>query len=430
MQDDWIEILRSKNHEAWLLNLSIAIPGQEPMEGFGRLVWEDDQMNVKAFAQDIDVMAAFQTRFQPGHFIRPDQYSILKAETQDGWDVEIGRIHDMPNINLSRGRAEWKFTTPILKLSRDTSVDINCLRALIGTVEKIFFPQSSVTKDDNPHFGRSLTRRDWMSFKPSFGSVVLRNFDSGEVAVEIEGDLTQDGLIEALESVQLAVSFVEGRNVKLIGYQIISESKVSRWILKDVRMTTSRFSTPFGNISDPTINYAQVLTMAANFFHTEIGKLFSDRLRMCWASVDSYGSQRALAACTAVEKLVKHSKDKMRVPKIAEEEAAKQEIKQLLIGKRDVVDQRFINRIGTFLGQMSGIDVHFIMRKWIEDGFLGINQEDLEAWKIRNHVTHGELIFASGDESFEQRTKTFESLLRVENLLNKLVLHEMGYDGL
>ncbi len=431
MKDDWIEILRSKNYEAWLLNLSIATPGQEPMEGFGRLVWEDDRLNVEAFAQNIDVTTAFQTRFQPGQFIRPDQYSILKAETRDGWDVEIGHIHDMPNINLSRGRAEWRFTTPILKLGQDTRVDVKCLRALIGPVEKIFFPRYSVSRDDNPHFGGGITRRDWISFEPSFGSVVLRRFDSDEVAINIEGDLTQDGLVEALESVQLAVSFVEGRNVKLIGYEIISENQRCRWITKDVRMTNSRFSPPFGNTGSPKVDYEQALTLASSFFHTQVGKLFSNRLRMCWASVDSPGTQRTLAVCTAVEKLVKESKNKLHVPKVAEEEAVKKEIKQLLATKNDVVSERFVRRITSFLGLMNSIDVRFILNQWSQTKFLGIDQKDFEAWKtLRDPASHGELLFIYGDENFEERTKTFESLFRVENLLNKLVLHEMDYNGL
>jgi hypothetical protein len=59
---------------------------------------------------------------------------------------------------------------------------------------------------------------------------------------------------------------------------------------------------------------------------------------------------------------------------------------------------------------------------------MGIKPEDAQAWdELRNTVSHGDLLFI--DPDIDRWDENFYKLMRVENLINKLLLSCMGYAG-
>ena len=430
MIDDWMPALQSGNFDEWLHDLTIVRPGEDPVEGYGRMRWTiDGLIEIEAFSVIKDFFTAFGSSFLPGIVPRREHY-MLNARTEDGWEVEVPHIVTFPAQRMTEGLSHWEFKSPTLILKRRTGMKDRSLRALLGPIQRLFFPRFSTTTDDNPQFGGKRGRRDWTRYEPSFGAVVLRKSGVDHALVDIEADLDRPGLTQALYAVQTSLSFVEGRNVSLVGYESLCDGEHHRNISKNAGTTKASFSPPLGWMADPRFNYEYLLTLATNFFFTTRGRIYSDQLRMCWAIADSYGSQKAMAACGAVEKLVKHSHGDFTPPVVEEEEKARNVIKRFLEKHRDRLDERFRNRISGFLNKMKTADSKDILRKWIAEGFLGLEQEDLKAWDtLRHPVAHGELIFNFKEEEFAELETMFCTLKRVENLINKIVLFEMGYRG-
>ncbi len=131
-----------------------------------------------------------------------------------------------------------------------------------------------------------------------------------------------------------------------------------------------------------------------------------------------------------MEKFVRLSEGEFRPPVVEEEELARDVIKSYLARHRKSLGERFRNRISGFLDKMKTADSKDILRKWIADGFLGLVLEDLKAWDtLRHPVAHGELIFNFNEEQFAELQLMFATLKRVENMINKIVLFEIGYKG-
>ncbi len=151
---------------------------------------------------------------------------------------------------------------------------------------------------------------------------------------------------------------------------------------------------------------------------------------MCWDMADSYGSQRTMAACVAVDKLVRLMKESIGLALTEQQEKARKVFLRYLKKNKGSLGERFTNRILTFLNRIDSADTKDFLRKWAEDGTHGIVGADLKSWDmVRHPVAHGELLFDLGEGDLDKLKERFKHAKRVETLVNKLVLSAMGYQG-
>jgi hypothetical protein len=69
-----------------------------------------------------------------------------------------------------------------------------------------------------------------------------------------------------------------------------------------------------------------------------------------------------------------------------------------------------------------------ILWEWQERGFLGISREDVEAWvETRNPAAHG--LAVDPTQAPERLQVRVERFFRLQNLLNRIILKMMGYQG-
>jgi hypothetical protein len=280
MNDDWMQVLASGQFDEWLHNLTIVRPGEDTVEGYGRMKWTDDGfIEIEAHTVISDIFATLSSNFRLGIVPRNEHYT-LKARTQDGWEVEVSHIVTSPSASMTQGLAHWKFKPQSLSLIRPREGKDRTLRALLGPFKQIVYPRMSNMTDDAPCFGGNWSRRDWMKLDASFGTVFVRRSGEDHAIIQIDADLDIIALTNVLYSVQQAMSFVEGRNVRLIGYESLCDGQHHRKISKDVGMTKNSFVPPLGWMPDSLSNCESLLTLATNFFHTERAKAYTDRLRM------------------------------------------------------------------------------------------------------------------------------------------------------
>ena len=285
-------------------------------------------------------------------------------------------------------------------------------------------------KDDNPHLGWSSNRLDWLEFQTTFGVVVVRREDRNRGYILIQGNSDQNNLTKALDAVQTAISFVEGRNVEIVGYEKVSDGKRTRSLGWTTSTTKSRFVPPFGWTKTIPMNMEGFLSLATNYFYSDAGEDVADRLGMCWAVADNKATARAIAACGTVDKLTQQAANDERESFGDSELKALKEIKSYVETKRGSLDDRFLNRVNNFLETMRSPDTRNTLKRWAQSGRLGIVQEDLEAYiGLRNPIMHGRLMFKFAPDDEQAPREMFEKLRRVENLVNKIILDRIGYGG-
>lgn len=86
-----------------------------------------------------------------------------------------------------------------------------------------------------------------------------------------------------------------------------------------------------------------------------------------------------------------------------------------------------MNRVKGCLSQLrhgSSLDT---LWRWAREGKLGLSEEDARAWKHRNPASHGKFLFM--DPELDKRAPAHRMHERLKGVVNKLLLHGMGYDG-
>jgi hypothetical protein len=432
MLDDWMSVLESGKYETLLRDLTISRPGGEMHRGVGLLTWgEDDGVDFVAETEHDGDPFSLVSPFQLGQIIPAKEQYRLTATVPSGWHLETSAFVTSPSIDFAGGLSTWTHKCRALTLSRPLNSDFKpSLLALVKPLKQFVYPKLSEIHDDNPYFGRTRKLSDWFEHEGSFGRVVVRRSGAESALVLIKGEIDQDQFETALESVRLAFSFVEGRSVQVVGYQALACNEQRRRIYPKLSTTEGTFvpvlMAMYGGGREP---YGPLLCRAIDFFHTETEKAYSDQLRMCWAMSDSYASQRAFAACAAVESLVQ--KVNQVSPELGSKEIRAQEvIRRYLSNPRKKLDQSFVHRIDSFFAAMKRSTPKDILQGWSESGFLGTEEADLKAWgELRNRVSHGHLHFHVPEKEFPELSRRFKSLARVQNMVNKLVLLAMGYEG-
>jgi hypothetical protein len=430
---DWEQILLNGRLDLALLDLTLSMPDGTKHEGSGRLSWNADRQlvfdAVTAGERDIFDLHLANTD-KPGTIIPPDQFYNLSASTNDGWMVEASNIYEtevtFPSI---APYITWKHSLKNATLTRDDDVSPEPaaqLRTILGPVSNVKFGRRSETRDDNPIFGSRVGKPDWLQFETAFGQVSARRIGGNHVQLFIAGEHTFDGLCDALESTRLALSYLEGRSLELYGFEAICAGKRYRRLFSCGKASQASFAPPLSGIAE---GHERLLRYAANFFHSERGKSFAHYLRMCWDVNDNRGTVRAILAATTVEAMVMFlAQTGTHVHDTEDQKNACQRLIACLTKRRSRYGDNFVNRLTGMNLVSDPINVTKALNAWLKNGWLGIHKQEVDAWKsVRNASTHGKLLFL--ETSLDKRQKSVNRLYSVQNLVNKLNLQAMEYEG-
>lgn len=431
--EDWLAALESGTLQLGLGELAILGPGERRSNGWGLLSWSlDDGVRIHAgtTAPEPLMLLPVPGTFKPGEIIAEADYRSLEGRTFDRWIVECGKFYENPSTTLGGTDERWLIKCHEAVLSRDTDMeDDSGLMAILHPINLTQFARPSVLTDSNPHFGwQTRTKMDWLEFEAPFGHVAARKLGTDKATVLIKEDLDRPGYERALDAVRQAFGFVEGRSVRILGYEARIHGKHIRKLWPSTSTTKNRFAPVLGQgFATPDL-FEPLLRSATHFIHTDRGKKAFDHLRMCWDSSDGYGTPRARSTCNGIEALAKLLLEKDDATLTEQQELKLHEIITSLEAEKVDLGDRFVNRIKGCLDKLlygSSIDT---LWKWARDGKLGLSEEDAKAWKqLRHSASHGGQLFMNPE--LDKRAPAHRIHDRLKGVVNKLLLHGMAYNG-
>lgn len=431
--EDWLAALEKGELQLSLGELAVLGPGEWRSDGWGLLSWSlDDGVHIHAETTAPEPLTSLPVpgTFKPGEVIAEAYYRSLEGRTFDGWSVGCGRFYENPSTTLGGTDERWSISCHEAMLSRDTDMeDDPCLMAILHPINLTRFPRPSVLTDSNPHFGwQTRTEWDWLEFEAPFGHVAARKLGTDKATVFIKGDLDQAGYEQALDAVRQAFSFVEGRSVRILGYEARMHGKHLRKLWPPTSTTKNRFAPVLGlSLATPDL-FEPLLRSATQFIHTDRGRMAFDHLRMCWDSSDNYGTLRARSTCNAIEALAKLLIENGDASLTEKQGKELEGIIGSLEDKRADLGDRFVDRIKGCLEKLRHESSLDTLWKWVKEGKLGLSEEDTKAWsKLRNPASHGGLLFMESEP--DKRARAHRMHDRLKGVVNKLLLHGMGYDG-
>jgi hypothetical protein len=152
---------------------------------------------------------------------------------------------------------------------------------------------------------------------------------------------------------------------------------------------------------------------------------------MCWDCGDNYASIKAITTCAALENMLRLTAGEGTPAKASkkeqdEEKERLQRLEECLATCQ--VGDRLVRRVMGVLKSSHHLQPKNVLNEWQQRGFLGVEREDITAWhELRNSVAHGDLAF--NDPDLANCNINFKYQKRVENMINKLVMYAMNYNG-
>lgn len=433
--DDWLTIVEKGNFSWPLTELRLKRTDGIVFEGSGHLTWDTERgVRLQANTAGAEhLRGSFgEVPFRIGQVIPATAYLRLEARTQDGWDVHVERISSGwgHHLHWASEHVVWDIkegVSSIVEFSR-TNDSPNEVRTsmLLETVHLSLWPRQSQFIDENPRLGRRSSRADWLEVDTSIGKLIARQRQNELAEAHLVlGDSSEINHFDAANAVGLAFGFLLGHTVNVIGRESHLSNETRR-VLNPIAPTIKRAcSPPLGYGPDLFEFVEPLLCKAMDFFVSKRGREIGNSLYACWDSADNNFTIRALVRCAVLEELIRIISDKSETISGIDDG----EIERLLgVLKDGDYGKRFIERLKGFLGQLKYPSAKNVLKEWVEDGVLEIGHDDIKAWgDLRNATAHGKLI-VTGEER-EKLQQYVDASHRVENLINKLVLQSMGYEG-
>jgi hypothetical protein len=287
------------------------------------------------------------------------------------------------------------------------------------------WPRASATTYDNPQFGSSHSAFDWLEYKYTGGEVVARTIGNDCVLARLTCSTTGDP--HDILPISLAFGFLTGTRVQVLAKEMNDGHSITRALCLPARgQARNRFSPPLSDHPQFRAYCEPMLSRATEFFSTDVGKRAGNLLHMCHSSTGSTFTIHALVVCVVLESLVKLLVRRATTRKSSITEQQKDKIISSIeeIG----LSSRTVDRFKGFIGKLDEVSPKNQLHSWAEQEVLGIDREDVKAWdRLRNRAAHGRLLMDGTSRPEEQITWT--ALRRVKNIVNKLLLNAMQYEG-
>ena len=433
MFEDWIDILQRGEFEVSVPTLSVNSDRIGTLTGSGQFSWKADTgIRIQAVTNGSEtLMQQSDGRVGvPGQLISHGEYVTFSGRTQDNWELTADRMpHNGHHIHTSLPDVTWDLSTTGLTLRRDAGHPGRCHRMFMGPCPPAW-PRSTETEVRNEVFGGRQWTRDWLLTDCSIGQVAARRRSDEWFEVKVvphDGQPMCDASTTS-KIVARAFSFILGRRCVIRGEEWICDNHETRRISVPRQETTrNTLPTPLGRSFELLGNVERLLGAAIDFFGTELGKRVTPYLSLCWDTADNLHTTQLVISSICIEGLICVAAETLgpTQPKLDSADIAA--FKTWLKTKPAAFSEPFLNRLNGMLGMFSNPSANNIFRDWEERQILGITKQDRQAWSsIRNPLAHGRLS-ESDDRSALQTRITGH--VRLQNLLNKVLLQLMGYRG-
>jgi hypothetical protein len=272
-------------------------------------------------------------------------------------------------------------------------------------------------------------RANWecLEAESQFGTVCSSARPNGLARVTVEYADHCDP-VKLVNAISVALSFLAGRIVYVDAYEIHGQEGVVRALLPRTRPKTEKMSffPPLGSMPFCLVEfYEPLLARAVDFFYEASDNSVATYLNACLASCDAPFSAHALIACTCLEGLAKRLAKQLGLT-VAITDQQKEQVTAFLRGQN--FENDLIGRFSGFMGKLNEKSGANAISEWAATGFLGFNDADKKAWRtLRNQTAHGNLQLFGTD--FDSNQEMVGSRDRVHNMINRLVLHVMGFTG-
>jgi len=282
----------------------------------------------------------------------------------------------------------------------------------------------------NEFFGGGSSKFDWLQATTRLGTLVARQRSDEwfEIRLMVESDPTSGDPFELVHAVAQAFGFVLGRRVWVQGLVDTRSDREIRELYRYREPSMYSLRPPLGETDIFARNVEGLLGKTIDFFLTREGQKVAQYLDLCWDTVDNDFNTSVALVSICVESLVRLASEGRREKDPSYTAADRDALLSWLESKGGSLTERFLKRVRGFintLGQRRPIDV---LWEWQREGMLGIVPEDIEAWeRIRHPSAHG--AFAGPLPELTKLQRRLDRSHRIQNLLNRIVLHLIGYRG-
>lgn len=434
--DDWIETLLGEGFGLSLPSLAMIHGDGARFQGSGRLQWEPGSA-IRVSAETDGGAELFQKFGHAGaplgKLLPAGEYVSVEGQTQDGWEVSTTRVPRQGyRISDRSPRVVWNFETTSFSLRRPSEPrgGRRMIRGLMGPPPTRWV-RGTTTEVQNDCFGSKSYRRDWLLATTGFGTVAARQRSDQwfEIRVSETQGTCSDGR-DVILAVRNALSFILGRRLLVLGYEDLRPGLEERHLIATQGAPTGNaLLAPLGSDSAYIENVEALLGRAIDFFGTELGVKVAQDLTLCWDTADiSLRTQHAVAG-VCLESLLRLAREEPRGLDVECLEDDRKKLLDWLDRNPDDLGPRFVARLRGWAKDVHNERPVDILLDFQQRGLLPVEEADIRAWKqIRNPTLHGGRDALSTDEA--QVQVNLDLLFRVLNLVNRVVLHLIGYQGL
>ena len=428
-------LLEEKHFSSELLELQLLFGDGLKYTGQGMFEWDaENGIRMEAITDGAgELIRRFGAETQPGELLRARDYLQLTARTQWGDTVSIKRLmHAGSHVNTNSPQVVWRWSSddilsPVTFEQAPSSISSTVpprIEMLLQPLNLRWWPKRSTIIDDNPiAYYHKHGQLDWLDVIIGATKVVARKFDETTVRVRIHPIAPEHR--DIVGAVQLAFSFLTGRNVGILASETTNDGGTTLRILRSVQPSNNEFFPPLTGGADSRNDVIPLLAQAIDFFMSQEGAKVASLLSRCWDTVDNSLPTQCVITGAAVEGIIRILKGKaVAVPLISDEQT--QTLTKFL--KAEKYSTEFVTRLEHFLPTMNNPRAKDILLDWHKRRVLGVSDKDAKAWgDIRNPAAHGR----SSDKppTPDELQENLHGLHRVANLVNKLVLQAMGYSG-
>jgi len=414
-----VDTLLSRMAHLVLPRVEILLPNGTSLVGKGRIYWSGG---------DFPLLSAITDKL-PGWETWIHGRRII-GSTDNGSKVEINCIGKDWKVISSGECIDWELPCEEVTVRWDLNELPPKLQPEGCQLSGVFDPwplgvagRKSIVRDDNPAFGKERGALDW-------GQITVNgiNFSFREVGDACHFRLRAsdtETIWKTFEAIRAGLSFLFGCRVRLRGWGQMVGPNVESVLLGDRPRAMRRVYPPLDNglwqlRKDSTENdlrgFEQPFTLASSFFLSPMGEKFRPLLQLAWDAADLTMESRLLTAAVVLEGLVREVETCSRTPLPFSNEVLSH-IKNL------TADETVLARWQGLVNGSQQLHVPTVLRQWASNGRYQATEEECKAFKTRrNPLAHGSSLKDTDDTA--KRDLSF-----LMNLINKVVLTQMGYRG-
>ena len=410
----WVDSLLSRSVHLVLPRVEIVLPNSGRVSGRGRVRWSGG--NFPVFSAITDKLPDSE-QWSPGR-------KVL-CVSDEGSSVEISTGE---NGKLTSGNecTDWELPCERITVRRELTELPPELQPEDAQLTGVFDPwplrvagRASTTRDDNPAFGRTIETGDWGKITVDGTDFVFREI-GGACRFRLRAT-NPETTWKICASIHVSLNFLFGCRARLRGWQQMAGPSMENVLLGNRPKAMRRTYPPLDNFLwrlrwGPT-GFEQPLALASSFFLSPTGMKVNPLLHLLWDTADLEMESRLLTAATVLEGLVRNVETCEETPMPLGD--------QVLRYVEDLMPNgSILARWRGLLAGMGGMHVPTILRQWVSDGRHQASEEERQAFVNRRHpLAHGSMLADATDPAAGR------DLALLMNLVNKVVLTQMGYRG-